>query len=113
MEVLYVDSNFFSVFSFPLLFGNTKNALLEPNSVVLSEDEAKKQFGTVQALGKTILLKDKDKFQPYSDRSRQKMSPELLHKIRGLATVEGLRQNLLIVAELVQFLSQHICCTQS
>jgi putative ABC transport system permease protein len=76
MEVLYVDSNFFSVFSFPLLFGNTKNALLEPNSVVLSEDEAKKQFGTVQALGKTILLKDKDKFQPYTVTGVAKRCPQ-------------------------------------
>ncbi len=76
MEVLYVDSNFFSVFSFPLLSGNTKNALLEPNSVVLSEDEAKKQFGTVQALGKTILLKDKDKFQPYTVTGVAKRCPQ-------------------------------------
>ena len=76
LEVLYADSNFFSVFSFPLLSGNAKNALLEPNSVVLSEDEAKKQFGTVQALGKTILLKDKDKFQPYTVTGVAKRCPQ-------------------------------------
>src|SRR5580698_1407949 len=37
-EVKYVDSNFLSVFSFPLLHGNPKTALLNPHSVVLSED---------------------------------------------------------------------------
>src|SRR3954470_11153211 len=37
-EILYVDSSFFSVFSFPLISGNPKTCLQEPNSIVLSED---------------------------------------------------------------------------
>lgn len=64
-ELLFVDSNFFSVFSFPLLQGNAKTCLLQPHSIVLSEDAAKKQFGSTDAMGKTVLIKDKDEFVPY------------------------------------------------
>src|SRR5690349_17975136 len=49
-SLLYVDSNFFSVFTFPLLRGNPETCLTEPNSIVLSEDAAKKQFGTTDAV---------------------------------------------------------------
>jgi putative ABC transport system permease protein len=32
---------------------------------VLSEDEAKKRFGSTDAFGKTVLLKEEGKFVPY------------------------------------------------
>ena len=65
-EELQVDSNFFSMFSFPLIEGNPKTCLKQPHSVVLSEDEAKNQFGTVHALGKTLMVKDDSVFVPYA-----------------------------------------------
>ncbi len=65
-DVLQVDSNFFSMFSFPLTEGNPKTCLKEPHSIVLSEDGAKKQFGTVDALGKTLMVKDDSVFVPYT-----------------------------------------------
>src|SRR5882757_6994537 len=37
-----VDSNFFSVFTFPFISGNPKTALTQPNSVVITEEMAKK-----------------------------------------------------------------------
>ncbi len=37
----YVDSNFFEVFTLPFLKGNPKTALLEPNTIVISETVAK------------------------------------------------------------------------
>ena len=58
LDFLYVDSNFFSMFTFPLIEGNAKTCLKEPHSAVLSEEEAKKQFGTTNAVGKTLLIKD-------------------------------------------------------
>ncbi|HXB28951.1 MAG TPA: helix-turn-helix domain-containing protein [Puia sp.] len=63
-DLLQVDSNFFSMFSFPLTEGNPKTCLKQPHSIVLSEDEAKKQFGTVHALGKTLMVKDDSVFIP-------------------------------------------------
>lgn len=56
-KVIDVDPGFFSLFSFPLLRGDTSSALKDPSSVVLTESIAKKYFGSVDnAMGKTIQL---------------------------------------------------------
>ena len=69
-DAFQADSSFFSVFSFPLISGNPKTALKQPHSVVISEELAQKQFGTTDALGKTIFFKNSygetDKFDPYT-----------------------------------------------
>ena len=75
-ELLYVDSNFFSMFNFPLIEGNPKTCLRDPHSIVLSEDEAKKQFGTRQAIGKTVMMKDEDDFIPYTVTAVTKKCPQ-------------------------------------
>ncbi|HTR28408.1 MAG TPA: ABC transporter permease [Puia sp.] len=64
--VLNVDSNFLSVFTFPLLSGNAATALLLPNEAVLSEDAAIKYFGSTDAIGKTLMLKTDSSFVPYT-----------------------------------------------
>lgn len=55
-RVLYADSNFFTFFSFPLLQGDPRTALREPNSIVLTEALARKYFGTTDVLGKTLVV---------------------------------------------------------
>ncbi|MBS1933628.1 MAG: ABC transporter permease, partial [Bacteroidetes bacterium] len=75
-QIFLADTNFFSVFNFPLISGNAKTALREPYSVVLTEEIAKKQFGTTDAIGKTILLRDGDKFSPYKITAVAKNCPE-------------------------------------
>lgn len=52
----YADSNFFSMFSFPLVKGDPARALMDPYSVVLSKETSRKLFGTEDALGKTLEL---------------------------------------------------------
>jgi len=64
-DICYVDTNFFSVFTFPLITGSAKTALAESNSIVLTEDMAKKYFGNADAMGQTMLLKNADKFEPF------------------------------------------------
>ena len=54
----FVDSNFFRVFTIPLIKGNATTALLEPNTVVISNNVAKKYFGTEDPIGKVLLFKD-------------------------------------------------------
>ncbi len=54
----YVDSNFFEVFTLPFLKGNPKTALLEPNTIVISESVAKKYFGDEDPIGKILQFKD-------------------------------------------------------
>ncbi len=62
-KVLFVDSNFFSVFTVPLLHGNAEQALVHAKSVVLNETTAKKYFGSAaNAIGKTISIDDSTAF---------------------------------------------------
>lgn len=55
-DVMAADSNFFDVFSFKFIAGNSKTALLEPNSIVLTASVAKKYFGASVALDKTLQI---------------------------------------------------------
>ncbi|MBS1745246.1 MAG: ABC transporter permease [Bacteroidetes bacterium] len=57
-RLAFVDPNFFSIFTLPLVTGNPNTALMQPNSVVLSEAAAKKYFGNENAIGKTFRLVD-------------------------------------------------------
>jgi putative ABC transport system permease protein len=58
-KILYADSNFFSVFTFPLIKGNSKTVLAHANTVVLTESTAKKYFDNTDPVGKLITLEDK------------------------------------------------------
>ena len=75
-SILYVDSNFFSVFTFPLLSGNPETCLTEPHSIVLSEDAAKKQFGTTDAVDKIVMIKEDSTFVPYKVTAVAKRCPQ-------------------------------------
>jgi putative ABC transport system permease protein len=54
----YVDSNFFQVFTLPFLKGDPKTALMETNSIVISEEVAQKFFGKDDPIGKLLTFKD-------------------------------------------------------
>jgi len=58
-DILVAEPSLFKIFDFPLLEGNPENALTEPNSVVLSEDIAKKYFGNIDPVNKTITYNNK------------------------------------------------------
>ena len=48
------DEHFLEIFDFPLLSGNRKTALQEPNSIIINEDLALRLFNTKDVLGKTV-----------------------------------------------------------
>jgi len=75
-ELLYVDSVFFDMFSFPLISGNRHTCLKDPSSVVITEEAAKKQFGTSDALGKIIMMKDDSVFVPHTVTAVAKKCPQ-------------------------------------
>ena len=52
----YVDSGFFDMFTFPILYGDKTNALSNPSSIVMKKANAVKFFGTENAVGYTIAL---------------------------------------------------------
>jgi putative ABC transport system permease protein len=53
-SVIMADSNFFKVLSYKFKEGNPATALLAPNSIILTEDAARKYFGSENAFGKTL-----------------------------------------------------------
>ena len=61
-NVLFVDSNFLQVFSFPLIKGNSTTALQSNNNVLITAATAKKYVGNEDALGKVMRLNNKDNF---------------------------------------------------
>ncbi|WP_221406190.1 ABC transporter permease [Daejeonella lutea] len=56
-DVLFADANFFAVFTVPLLKGNPKTALLEPNTIVISQETAERYFGTDDPIGQILNFK--------------------------------------------------------
>jgi putative ABC transport system permease protein len=52
--VLFADSTFFSVFDFKLLKGDPKTALVRPQSMILTEEFAKKYFGVQDPMGQKM-----------------------------------------------------------
>lgn len=57
-QIIFADSNFFEVFSFPILAGTRSTALHEPSNIVLTESMAKRCFGNENPIGKIILRAD-------------------------------------------------------
>ena len=55
-DVIFVDNIFFDVLQIPLVRGDPRSALREPGSVVLSETEARKYFGDVDPVGRTLTM---------------------------------------------------------
>jgi len=58
-KIYFTDSNFFHVFTYPLLDGNANTALIAPNSMVVTESVAKKIFGTTTGIVGRSLQNDK------------------------------------------------------
>jgi len=53
-RVFYADSTFLEIFSFPLIEGDRKTALLRHDGLLLTASMAKKYFGDHKALGQTL-----------------------------------------------------------
>lgn len=53
-KFIYADHTLFDVFSFKLIKGNPKDALVKPNSLVVTEEMAEKYFGSDDPIGKDL-----------------------------------------------------------
>ncbi len=62
-KISAVDSTIFSVFTFPLKWGNPSTALNQPFSIVLSEETANKYFGNDDPIGRTLTLDNQYDFK--------------------------------------------------
>ncbi|MFD2100101.1 ABC transporter permease [Flagellimonas iocasae] len=61
-ESTFVDPSFFAMFDIPLLTGDSKTALTQPNTLVLTETAAKKHFGVENAVGQTVVLNNTENY---------------------------------------------------
>lgn len=61
-NILFADSNFFQFFTFPFIKGDAEHALRNPEGIVLTEQMAKKYFGSTDVIGKTIRKDNKEDF---------------------------------------------------
>jgi len=59
-KVLFADSSFLTMFSFPFKEGDPRSALTEPGTAVISESTAHKLFGNEDAIGKVFRMDDDD-----------------------------------------------------
>lgn len=53
-SIVFADSNFFQVFTLPLIRGNAATALLQPNTMVITRAIAEKYFGGEDPIGKVL-----------------------------------------------------------
>jgi len=62
-NILYAQSSFFNLFSFPLTEGKPDSSLLAINHAVITEETARKYFGDENPLGKMITLDGASDFE--------------------------------------------------
>ncbi len=53
-DFFYVDSTLFDIFTYKVLKGEVKSALIEPDKIILTETAAGRYFGSDDPIGKTI-----------------------------------------------------------
>lgn len=75
VSLTFADPSLFSVFDFPLKYGNKASALHNLNDIVLTESKAKQIFGTDDVVGKTVQIQIGTTFQPFTVSSIAKDIP--------------------------------------
>ncbi len=66
VDVSYADPQLFSVFSFPLVYGNASTALKDLHSLVLTRSKAMELFGSENVIGRLVEIKTDDIFVPFT-----------------------------------------------
>jgi putative ABC transport system permease protein len=56
MDGYFADPDFFEIFNFPFVQGNKATAITNPNTIVISETEAKKIFGNTEPMGEMLQI---------------------------------------------------------
>ena len=62
-KILFADTGFFEMFSFPFLKGVPEKALADPNSIVMTESAAAKYFQDEDPIGKSLIVNAQLSFQ--------------------------------------------------
>jgi len=76
LDAVYVDSDFFEMFSFPMLQGTRADALVDVSSVVVTNSTATKLFGEENPIGKTVTVLINGQNEPFVIRAIAADQPE-------------------------------------
>jgi putative ABC transport system permease protein len=87
IEGYYVDANFFSVFDFEMTRGNPVNALLKPNSIVLTESVARKLEVSGDLLGKIFEIDGLGNFEVTGIIKDQKQTHFMFEALVSFSTL--------------------------
>jgi len=78
LQFAYADPTLFEVFTLPILYGNTKTPLKEPNSIVISKATAESYFGEASlAIGELLHLEERE--EPFVVTAIMKNIPQNAH----------------------------------
>lgn len=66
MDAIWVDADFFNMFSFPAIKGKMNNPLEKQSDIVITEEAAKSLFGDEDAIGKTVQILINGKDEPFT-----------------------------------------------
>ena len=88
-DLTFADSTFFKVFPLKIISGEPEKALIQPFSIVLSETIAKRLFGSVDAVGKTVRFENQFDFTVTAIIRDQ---PYLHFKAEAIASMVSLEQ---------------------
>lgn len=64
-SLFYVDNSFFSVFSFPIIEGDVVDCLKDPFTIAISESYARKYFGEMSCVGRSLNVNYNGQIRPY------------------------------------------------
>jgi putative ABC transport system permease protein len=75
-QVTYVDADFFSMFTFPLIKGNAEKVLDSKNNIVLNEEVATAIFGNEDPIGKIVRMQSTGTWRAYTVTGVGKKVPD-------------------------------------
>jgi putative ABC transport system permease protein len=105
-KLAFVDSNFLQVFTFPLIEGSVKSALLQPNTIVISKELAEKFYGKEDAIGKLLTFKDWK--TPYTVTGVMENMPKHSHiqfdMLASMSSLEDAKSTSWMISEFFTYL---------
>ncbi|WP_291966548.1 ABC transporter permease [Maribacter sp.] len=76
LDAEFVDVDYFSIFNFPTLMGDTNKPMPDQNSVTITEKASEKLFGSTDGVGKTVRILIGKEEKPFTVTSILKNIPE-------------------------------------
>ncbi|MGH7494327.1 MAG: ABC transporter permease [bacterium] len=62
-KFFFADSTIFEVFTLAMIAGDARTALTRPHTILITDEMARKYFGEASALGKTLLMDGRERYE--------------------------------------------------